>query len=88
MDLPVSKWWWLLALGVLGTALPVLLEVMAVRYAGPGPVGMIILTQPVVGAVAAWFLLDQYLNGLQILGIAVSLVGVLMVQSKVSEAGT
>ena len=85
MDLPVSKWWWLLALGVLGTALPVLLEVVAVRYAGPGPVGMIILTQPVVGAVAAWFLLGQVLTGLQILGIAVSLVGVLLVQSKVSE---
>ena len=88
MDLLASKWWWLLALGVLGTALPVLLEVVAVRYAGPGPVGIIILTQPVVGAVAAWFLLGQVLTGLQILGIAVSLVGVLLVQSKVSEART
>lgn len=86
MDLAASRWWWLLALGVFGTALPVLLEVMAVRYAGPGPVGMIILTQPVVGAVAAWFLLGQVLTGMQILGIAVSLVGVLLVQSKVSEA--
>lgn len=86
MDLPGSKWWWLLALGVLGTALPALLEVAAVRYAGPGPVGMIILTQPVFGAVAAWFLLGQTLTALQIIGIAVSLAGVLMVQSKVSEA--
>ena len=86
MDLPATKWWWLLALGVLGTALPALLEVIAVRYAGPGPVGMIILAQPVAGAVAAWFLLGQSLTALQILGIAVSLVGVLMVQSKVSEA--
>lgn len=85
MDLPAPKWWWLLALGVLGTALPALLEVIAVRYAGPGPVGMIILAQPVAGAVAAWFLLGQVLTGLQVLGIAVSLAGVLMVQSKVSE---
>lgn len=86
MDLPASKWWWLLALGLLGTALPALLEVVAVRLAGPGPVGMIILTQPVVGAVAAWFLLGQVLTGLQVLGIAVSLTGVLLIQSKVSEA--
>ena len=75
MDLPASKWWWLLALGVLGTALPALLEVAAVRYAGPGPVGMIILTQPVFGAVSAWFLLGQTLTALQIIGIAVSLAG-------------
>ena len=85
-DLPVSKWWWLLALGVLGTALPVLLEVIAVRHAGPGPVGMIILTQPVVGSVAAWFLLGQVLSGAQIFGIAVSLAGVLLVQIKVAKA--
>ena len=88
MDLPVAKWWWLLALGVFGTALPALLEVVAVRYAGPGPVGMIILTQPVFGAVAAWYLLGQTLTTLQVLGIAVSLVGVLLVQSKVSAART
>ena len=86
MDLAVSKWWWLVALGVFGTALPALLEVVAVRHAGPGPVGMIILIQPVAGALAAWFLLGQVLTGLQILGIAVSLVGVLLVQSRVSKA--
>ncbi len=86
MDLPVSKWWWLLALGVLGTALPILLEVIAVRYAGPGPVGMIILTQPVVGGVVAWVMLGQVLTAMQILGIAVALVGVLLVQIKVAEA--
>ena len=86
MDLPVSKWWWLLALGVLGTALPILLEVIAVRDAGPGPVGMIILTQPVVGGVVAWVMLGQVLTAMQILGIVVALVGVLLVQIKVAEA--
>ncbi len=86
MDLPVSKWWWLLALGVLGTAIPVVLEVVAIRHAGPGPVGMIILIQPVVGGVVAWFLLGQVLSAVQILGIAVSLAGVLLVQIKVAKA--
>ena len=86
MDLPASKWWWLLALGVLGTALPVLLEVIAIRHAGPGPVGMIILAQPMVGGVVAWFLLGQALSAVQILGIVVSLAGVLLVQIKIAEA--
>ena len=88
LDLPVPKWWWLLALGVLGTAVPMLLEVIAIRHAGPGPVGMILLAQPVVGSVAAWIMLGQTLTPVQILGIAVSLAGVLLVQIKVTEART
>jgi drug/metabolite transporter (DMT)-like permease len=86
MDLPVPVWWWLLALGVLGTAIPMLLEVIAIRHAGPGPVGMVLLTQPVVGGVAAWIMLGQALSPVQILGIAVSLAGMLLVQIKVAEA--
>ena len=86
LDLPVPKWWWLLALGVVGTAIPMLLEVIAIQYAGPGPVGMILLAQPVVGGVAAWIMLGQTLSGVQILGIAVSVAGILLVQVKVNEA--
>lgn len=86
LDLPASRWWSLIALGVVGTAAPVVMEVAAVRYAGPGPVGMIILTQPVVGGVGAWLLLGQTLSQLQILGIGVSLAGVLLVQQKVTRA--
>lgn len=86
MDLPASRWWSLLALGVLGTAVPVAMEVAAVRWAGPGPVGMIILTQPVVGGVAAWFLLGQTMGPVQVIGIAISLAGVLLVQLKVTQA--
>ena len=86
LDLPVPEWWWLLALGVVGTAIPMLLEVIAIRYAGPGPVGMILLAQPVVGGVAAWIMLGQSLSPVQILGIAVSVAGILLVQIKVNEA--
>ena len=86
LDLPIPKWWWLLALGVAGTAIPMLMEVVAIRMAGPGPVGMILLTQPVVGGVAAWIMLGQSLSAVQILGIAISLAGVLLVQIKLVEA--
>lgn len=86
MDLPASRWWSVLVLGVVGTALPVVLEVAAIRDAGAGPVGMIILTQPVVGSVAAWFLVGQILSPTQIVGIGVSLAAVLLVQLKVTEA--
>lgn len=86
MDLPIPKWWWLLALGVLGTAIPMLLEIVAIRDAGPGPVGMIIVTQPAVGGVVAWIMLGQALSPVQILGIAVSLAGMLLVQVKLAEA--
>ncbi len=85
MDLPASRWWSLVTLGVVGTAVPVLMEVAAIRYAGPGPVGMIILSQPVVGGVVAWLLLGQSLSPIQVLGIGVSLVGVLLVQQKVAQ---
>lgn len=88
MDLPASRWWSLIAMGVLGTAVPVLMEVTAVRFAGPGPVGMIVLTQPVVGGIVAWLLLGQTLSPIQVLGIGVSLAGVLLVQLKVTQALT
>ena len=86
LDLPVPEWWWLLALGVVGTAIPMLLEVIAIQGAGPGPVGMILLAQPVVGGVAAWIMLGQALTPVQIVGIAVSVTGILLVQVKVNEA--
>ncbi len=86
MDLPPSRWWSLLALGAAGSALPVVMEVAAVGHAGPGSVGTIALTQPVVGSVAAWMLLGQTLVPVQILGIAVSLAGVLLVQAKMADA--
>ncbi len=86
MDLPVARWWSLLALGVVGTAVPVVMEVAAVRDAGPGPVGMIILTQPVVGGLVAWLLLGQTMSLVQVLGIGVSLAGVVLVQHKVTRA--
>lgn len=86
MDLSASRWWWLVALGVVGTAVPVVMEVAAIRCAGPGPVGMIILTQPVVGGIVAWWLLGQTLSPVQVVGIGVSLAGVLLVQQKVTGA--
>ena len=82
-DISLSRWWLLLVLGLVGSALPMVMEVTAVRHAGPGPVGMIVLTQPVVGGVLAWVILGQTLISTQILGIGVSLVGVLLVQVKV-----
>ncbi|HZJ48065.1 MAG TPA: DMT family transporter, partial [Acidimicrobiia bacterium] len=59
--------------GIMGTALPFLFEVSALRRASSGIVGVIATTEPVFAATVAWVWLGQYLNPIQIFGGAMVL---------------
>jgi len=79
-DLSPAVWGKLLWVGLVGTAIPFLFEVSALRRASSGIVGVIATTEPVFAAATAWVLLDQYLSAVQIAGGAMVLVAAALVQ--------
>jgi drug/metabolite transporter (DMT)-like permease len=70
----------LLVVGILGTALPFMLEFVALTLASSGTVGIVATAEPAIGAVAASIILDQRLAVVQWVGIAVVVVAVAAVQ--------
>jgi drug/metabolite transporter (DMT)-like permease len=65
---------------VLGTLAPYALEVAALRHLPPTTTGIIGMIEPVAAAALAWVWLDQVLDGVQLAGGALVLVGVGLVQ--------
>jgi drug/metabolite transporter (DMT)-like permease len=65
---------------LLGTILPFILEVGALRLVDPGTVGVVATLEPVVGAAVAWVWLAQVLDGWQIFGGLLVVVAVAVVQ--------
>lgn len=81
-DLPTVVWWQLLWMGLLGTAIPFMLELGALQRASAGLVGVIATVEPVIGAIAAWLLFSQTMAGLQILGMVLIVGAVASVQQR------
>lgn len=73
---------WLVAyIVVAGTLIPYGLVLYGIRRTGAALAGMIAVAEPLVGAALAWLLLDEVLSPLQVVGIMVSLAGVLLAVS-------
>jgi drug/metabolite transporter (DMT)-like permease len=79
-DQPASVWLKLIWVGVAGTAIPFLVEFEALRRAASGIVGVVATAGPVIGAAAAWVLLDQRLGSAQIVGGLMVVVAVASIQ--------
>jgi drug/metabolite transporter (DMT)-like permease len=79
-DQPGGVWAKLVWVGVAGTAIPFLVEFAALRRAAAGIVGVVATAEPVIGAAAAWVLLDQQLGSVQILGGLMVVVAVASIQ--------
>ena len=81
IDLPLSKWL-VLGFAALASATGILLEIASVSRAGPGTVGTVLTAQPVVSSAVAWALLGESLSGMQIAGIAVVMMGGLVLHNR------
>ncbi|MGD2051848.1 MAG: EamA family transporter [Acidimicrobiia bacterium] len=73
-------WWEVIWVGIGGTAIPFLIEFAALRRAASGIVGVVATAEPVIGAAAAWMLLDQRLGAIQIIGGLMVVVAVASIQ--------
>lgn len=65
---------------VFGTALPYLMLVVGALRIGPGATSVVSITEPVLAAVLAWFVLAQALSVVQALGIVISVAAIVVVE--------
>jgi inner membrane transporter RhtA len=79
-DIGASAWRDLVIIGLMGTAIPFILELSALAMVSSGIVGVVATVEPAVGAVSASILLSQTLEPVQWLGVAVVVAAVASVQ--------
>ena len=70
----------LLYAGILSSGLAFMLQIYGQQNLSPAPVAIIFSLEGVFGAIAAWIMLDQYLNQFKILGIFIILSAVIFSQ--------
>jgi len=73
-------WGKLIWVGIAGTAIPFMIEIAALQRAAAGIIGVVATAEPVIGAAAAWIMLEQRLGALQILGGLMVVVSVASIQ--------
>ena len=59
-----------LVVALLSSAMPFLLDMLALKHLPRHVFGVLMSASPAVSALAGWLILGEYLNGLQWLGIA------------------
>jgi drug/metabolite transporter (DMT)-like permease len=79
-NIGVSAWRDLVIIGLMGTAIPFIMELTALSMVSSGIVGVVATVEPAVGAVAASILLSQTLDPIQWLGVVVVVAAVASVQ--------
>lgn len=67
-------------LGILATALTLFVQNFAQRFTSPTHVAIIFATEPVFAGVFGWWLLGETLTGVQMIGAALILVGMLVAE--------
>ena len=72
--------WAVIFLAVLASALCLLLQTWAQRYAPPDHAAVLFTTEPVFGAIFAWIVLGEVMSGRALIGAALILAGMLWVE--------
>ena len=86
IDAPATVWVQIAWVGLMATAVPFLLMVMALSRADSGSVGVVATFEPVVAATAAWIYLGQSLSWIQVVGGAMVIWSLVVVQRTVASA--
>jgi drug/metabolite transporter (DMT)-like permease len=72
--------WYVLGVVFVATVIPYLFSVGAVRLIPAARVGLASTAEPVIAAIAAWLLIGQTLEAVQVLGGIVVMIGILVAQ--------
>ena len=78
---PLHTWGAFLAIATLGTVLPFGLFISSLKYLPPTQASIISMLEPVVAAIAAYFLVGEILLPIQLLGGALVLAGVALAET-------
>ena len=79
-DVSVNAWWLVLWIVVLGTVVPFLFVVGALRRLPATEAGVIGMIEPVMAGVVAWIWLDEALAVVQVVGSALVIMGIVVAQ--------
>jgi drug/metabolite transporter (DMT)-like permease len=88
IDASAKVWIQIGWVGLMATAVPFLLMVMALSRVDSGRVGVVATFEPVVATVAAWIFLGQALSWIQVAGVAMVLVSLIVVERAVAAVAT
>ncbi len=77
-----------LGVGVVGTLIPFVLIVTALRHISAAQVGVVATLEPVIASIVAWPLLDQVLSAPQVLGVVIVVAAVAWVQAQRAPTAT
>jgi drug/metabolite transporter (DMT)-like permease len=80
-SLDVSIWLLVTWMVVLGTIVPFVLVVGALRYITATRVGIVAMLEPVVAILVAWIWLGEALAPAQVVGAALTLTGIVLAQT-------
>jgi drug/metabolite transporter (DMT)-like permease len=73
--------WYVLGVVFIATVIPYLFSVGAVRLIPAARVGLASTSEPVIAAIAAWLLIGESLEALQVVGGVIVMIGILVAQS-------
>jgi drug/metabolite transporter (DMT)-like permease len=73
--------WYVLGVVFIATVIPYLFSVGAVRMIPAARVGLTSTAEPVIAAIAAWLLIGESLEALQVVGGVIVMIGILVAQS-------
>jgi drug/metabolite transporter (DMT)-like permease len=82
ISLPV--WTSVLWVILFGTLVPYALELISLQYLTPTVKGVTGMSEPLIAAAVAWAWLGQSLDGIQLIGVAVTIVGIAAIQTTTS----
>lgn len=88
IEAPAGVWFQLVWVGLMATAAPFLLMIMALSQTDSGSVGVVATLEPVVAATAAWIFLGQGLSWIQVAGGSLVIWSLVVVQRTVTTAVT
>ncbi|MDC0195078.1 EamA family transporter, partial [Alphaproteobacteria bacterium] len=74
------EWFEIIYTGVFSAGVGYTLQIIAQSKASPAPAAIILSMESVFGAIAAWVLLDQFMDLNKILGCIAIFTGVIIVQ--------
>ena len=83
ISLPV--WTSVLWVILFGTLVPYALELVSLQYLTPTVKGVTGMSEPLIAAAIAWAWLGQSLDGIQLVGVAVTIVGIAAIQTTESR---
>jgi len=75
-----SSWFYILAIGIIATAIPIQLLLEGLKIISPLKVSIISVLEPVVTLIVGMSLLSESITSLQLLGIVILLLGAIVIQ--------